>query len=116
MVAFRRIHSIIFEKVQGEAGNLLLKPSGLYDYDYHYDSTHNRNNHAKTLTLDDVCLKPGDWLEFIYDFGSSSKITMKIDRNDENVNLLPEVNCCNRHPTRVSILSTDSLHRIPRQY
>jgi len=105
-------------KVQGEANNLLVTSYGNYDYDFDdYDTINKPTTYPKTLSLDDACLKPDDWLEFIYDFGSSSKITMKIDKIDDIANLLlPEINFCGRHPTRVSILSTDSLHRIPQQY
>ncbi len=65
------------------------------------------------LSLDDIALVPGDFLNFTYDFGSPSTITIRVDRVDLVDEVLPEIEFdSGMHRARVSVMGTARLTRL----
>jgi len=66
------------------------------------------------LSLDSVCLRVGDWLEYVYDMGDQHFINVRVEEINEINNVLPEIGSNN--PTRVQIIRTANLHQMISQY
>ena len=66
------------------------------------------------LSLDSVCLRVGDWLEYVYDMGDQHFINVRVEEINEINNVLPEIGSNN--PTRVQIIRTANLHHVISQY
>ena len=65
------------------------------------------------LSLDSVCLRVGDWLEYMYDMGDQHFINVRVEEINEINNVLPEIG---NNPTRVQIIQTANLHHVISQY
>jgi hypothetical protein len=65
------------------------------------------------LSLDSVCLRVGDWLEYVYDMGDKNFINVRVEEINEINSALPETI---DNPTRVQIIQSSNLHRVIPQY
>lgn len=70
----------------------------------------------EVLSLHDTALLPGDFLQFDYDFGSTTKFFMRVDEVKTQETVLPENKFCGRHQTRAEVVKVENLHRVFSQY